>query len=120
MICFTILALQQLSDLPDWKYRFGVLRDLGVEDSHISRIILMQLGVWFGIPVLISGAVSAVVMGYFFRMYRAQISAYFGKAELAVQTGAIALILLGLLLCYFVSTWQMCLAGSTGKNWRRE
>lgn len=120
VICFTILALQQLSDLPDWKYRFGVLRDLGVEDSHISRIILMQLGVWFGIPVLISGAVSAVVMGYFFRMYRAQISAYIGKAELAVQTGAIALILLGLLLCYFVSTWQMCLAGSTGKNWRRE
>ena len=59
-------------------------------------------------------------MGYFFRMYRAQISAYIGKAELAVQTGAIGLILLGLLLCYFVSTWQMCLTGSAGKKWHRE
>ena len=120
VICFTILALQQLSDLPDWKQRFGLLRDMGVEDSHISRIILMQLGGWFGIPVGIGGTVSAVVMGYFFRMYRAQINAYIGKAELAVQTGAIAVILLSLLLCYFVSTWQMCLAGSAGKKWRRE
>ena len=120
VICFTILALQQLTDLPDWKYRFGVLRDLGVEDSHIRRIILMQLGVWFGIPVLIGGTVSAVVMGYFFRMYRAQIIAYIGRTELAVQTGAIAAILLGLLLCYFVSTWQMCLAGSDWKGRRRE
>ena len=59
-------------------------------------------------------------MGYFFRMYRAQISAYIGKTELAVQTGAIAVILLGLLLCYFVITCQTCLAGSDGKKWRRE
>ncbi|HIZ74273.1 MAG TPA: hypothetical protein H9723_03370 [Candidatus Mediterraneibacter stercoravium] len=53
-------------------------------------------------------------------MYRAQISAYIGKTELAVQTGAIAVILLGLLLCYFVITCQMSLAGSDGKKWRRE
>lgn len=36
VICFTILALQQLCDLPKWQYRFGVLRKMGVEKSHLD------------------------------------------------------------------------------------
>ena len=33
--CFTILALQQLSDSGKYKYRFRVLRNMGVEEPHI-------------------------------------------------------------------------------------
>lgn len=116
VICFTILALQQLCDLPKWQYRFGVLRKMGVEKSHLDRIILLQLIVWFGIPVLVSAVVSAAVMGYFFQMYSAQINAYIGAGELSAQVGTVAAVLAGLLFCYFVSTWRMCSGISGGRQ----
>lgn len=116
VICFTILALQQLWDLPKWQYRFGVLQKMGVERSRLDRIILLQLAVWFGLPVLIGAAVSAVVMGYFFQIYSAQINAYIGAGELYVQVGAVTAVLAGLFLCYFVSTWRMCCGISEGKQ----
>ena len=116
VICFTILALQQLCDLPKWQYRFGVLRKMGVEKSHLDRIILLQLAVWLGLPVLVSAVVSAVAMGYFFQMYSAQINAYIGAGELSAQVGAVTAVLAGLLLCYFASTWRMCCGITGGKQ----
>ena len=43
VICFTILALQQLYDAGKYKYRFQVLRNMGVEEPRIHRLILKQL-----------------------------------------------------------------------------
>lgn len=105
IMCFTILALQQLLDATHYKYRFGVLRKLGVDETHINRLVLKQLGVWFGLPIGIAVLASTVFGGYFFNMFSSQISAYIGAEILAVQILLIAGILLILLTCYFVSTW---------------
>ena len=44
VICLTVLSLQQLLDASQYKYRFSVLRKLGVEDTHIGKLVLKQLG----------------------------------------------------------------------------
>lgn len=104
IMCFTILALQQLLDASHYRYRFGVLRKLGVEEAHINRLVLKQLGVWFGLPIGVAVIVAAIFGGFFFNTISSQISAYIGVKTLALQIVSITVILLLLLACYFVST----------------
>lgn len=105
VICFTILSPQQLSDAGHYRYRFGVLRNLGVEEKSIDRLIFRQLSLWFGLPVVIAMLTSVVLLVYFYHMNSVQISAYIGEGVLIQQVGIIAVILVLLLRCYFFSTW---------------
>lgn len=105
VICLTVLSLQQLLDTGQYKYRFCVLRKLGVEETHIGKLILKQLGVWFGLPIVVAVAVAAVVTGYFTQTISAEISAYIGSTALFIQIGITIGILAILLICYFLSTW---------------
>ena len=105
VICLTILSLQQLLDAGKYKYRFGILRKLGVEEEKIGRLVLKQLSVWFGLPILVAVIVATVVIAYFIQTVSAEISAYIGFETLALQMGMIATILVLLLICYFISTW---------------
>ena len=105
VICLTVLSLQQLLDAVQYKYRFSVLRKLGVEEKHISKLILKQLSVWFGLPIITAILVAAVVITYFIQTISAEISAYIGFGALILQIGATVGILVLLLICYFISTW---------------
>lgn len=105
VMCFTILSLQQLADAGHYRYRFGVLGKLGVEEPRINRLILRQLSVWFGLPVIAASVVSTVLTAYFFKAMGAQISAYVGTKRLTGQVLEIIFLLLLLLFCYFISTW---------------
>ena len=105
VICLTILSLQQLFDAGHYRYRFSVLRKLGVEESHIEKLMLKQLGVWFGLPVLVAIVVSVFAVVYFLSSISAEISAYIGLSSLFLQVGITVGILALLLLCYFISTW---------------
>ena len=105
VICLTILSLQQLLDAGKYKYRFSVLRKLGVEEQQIGKLVLKQLGVWFGLPILLAIIVSMIVIAYFIQTVSAEISAYIGSRALMLQIGMIVGILVLLLICYFISTW---------------
>lgn len=105
VICLTVLSLQQLLDAGQYKYRFSVLRKLGVEEKHIVKLILQQLSVWFGLPIITAIIVAAVVIAYFIQTISAEISAYIGFGALMLQIGATIGILAILLICYFISTW---------------
>ena len=100
-----VAVLQQLLDAGQYKYRFSVLRKLGVEEHHINKLILKQLSVWFGLPIIVAIIVAAVVIGYFIQTISAEIYAYIGLTALMLQIGATVGILVILLLCYFISTW---------------
>lgn len=50
----TILAIQSLSDSMKYKYRYLILRKLGVDDNSLYRTIRKQLLVLFGAPVIYS------------------------------------------------------------------
>lgn len=104
-ICLTVLSLQQLLDAGQYRYRFSVLRKLGVEERNIRKLVLKQLGVWFGLPIVVAIGVSTVVIVYFLQTISAEISAYIGIGTLLLQIGTTVSILLLLLVGYFVSTW---------------
>ena len=105
VICFTILSLQQLSDSGKYGYRFMVLRSMGVEESHIRKLIVKQLGIWFGVPVAVSLLLSVAFLLLLFQGFSIQITTYIGTWKLLQQVGMILVVLFVLLLCYFISTW---------------
>ncbi|MCC2253506.1 ABC transporter permease [Ruminococcus sp. CLA-AA-H200] len=105
VICLTVLSLQQLLDASQYRYRFSVLRSLGVEEREIRRLVFRQLGVWFGLPVALALVISCVVVAGFIQTFSAEISAYIGAETLLMQLGITVLILAMLLVCYFISTW---------------
>ncbi|MDE6387275.1 MAG: ABC transporter permease [Lachnospiraceae bacterium] len=105
VICFTVLSLQQLLDSAHYRYRFSVLRKLGVEEKEIGHLVLQQLGVWFGLPVTVAVCVSAVIVAYYMQSVSAQIMAYIGVGALLAQMSLTGVILLLLLFSYFISTW---------------
>lgn len=105
VICLTVLSLQQLLDAGQYRYRFSVLRKLGVEERRIGALVLQQLGVWFGIPIGAAILVTGAVILYFMQTVSAEISAYIGFGTLMEQIGTVGGILLLLLLSYFVCTW---------------
>lgn len=105
VICLTVLSLQQLLDAGQYRYRFSVLRKLGVEEWNIRKLVLKQLGVWFGLPIVVAIGVSTVVIVYFLQTISVEISAYIGIGTLLLQIGTTVSILLLLLVGYFVSTW---------------
>lgn len=107
VICLTILSLQQLLDADKYRYRFSVLRKLGVEEQRIGKLVLKQLGVWFGLPIIIAVIVSVIVISYFIQTITAEISAYIGFGTLMLQIGITVGVLALLLICYFISTWLL-------------
>ncbi|MCM1121336.1 MAG: ABC transporter permease [Eubacterium sp.] len=114
VICLTVLSLQQLLDGGHYRYRFAVLRKLGVEEKDIDRLILKQLGVWFGLPIMTAVLVAGVVVTYFIHSVSAQISAYIGFGTLFTQISMTGGVLVTLLCCYFGSTWIL-FKGEVGK-----
>lgn len=46
-----VLALQQIADAVDNKRRYDTLRDLGAKESDIKKTLLMQVCVYFGVPL---------------------------------------------------------------------
>ena len=105
VICLTVLSLQQLLDAGKYKYRFSVLQKMGVEEQQIGKLVLKQLSVWFGLPILVAVMVSTIVIAYFIQTVSAEISAYIGFGTLMLQIGITTGILVLLLICYFISTW---------------
>lgn len=60
-VALTILAVQQLSDSTKYKYRYHVLNHMGVDDRQKSKLIMKQLLIYFGCPIIIPVIVSMVI-----------------------------------------------------------
>lgn len=107
VICLTILSLQQLLDMDQHRYRFGVLRKLGADEKTLGTLVLGQLGVWFGIPVTLAILVSAVILSYFLLTVSAELAAYVGLGAVGAQLLKTVGIFLMLFLAYFISTGML-------------
>lgn len=62
MATATLLAIQQLSDSEKYKYRYELLRKLGVDELHINRTIFKQLLFYFAIPMVLPVIISIPVI----------------------------------------------------------
>lgn len=78
---------------------------MGVEENHIRRLVLKQLGIWFGVPVMVALLISSAFILFLFIGFSIQIRTYIGAWKLLQQVGTILIILFALLICYFTSTW---------------
>ena len=53
MATATLLAIQQLSDSEKYKYRYELLKKLGMEESQMNRTIFKQLFFYFANPIIL-------------------------------------------------------------------
>lgn len=98
-----ILALQQLSEAADNVDRYTILRKIGVERRMINRAILVQVFIYFMLPL--SLAIVHSVVGI---KVASQIISMFGHMEIlapALFTGCIICIIYG---GYFIATYIGC------------
>lgn len=107
VICFTILSLQQLYDAGKYKYRFQVLRNMGVEENRIHSLILKQLELWFGLPVGVAIILAGVFFIYLLLSFSTQIAVFIGTGTLLYQVIVTLSILIVLLVSYFISTLEL-------------
>ena len=62
MATATLLAIQQLSDSEKYKYRYELLKKLGVDELQINRTIFKQLLFYFAIPMVLPVMISIPVI----------------------------------------------------------
>lgn len=105
IMCFTILSLQQLSESTQLAYRFRVLQKLGVSETNRNRLLLKQMGFWFGLPIIVAIVSITIFMLYFFFTTSIQIHAYINVTMLLEQLLSTIAILILLFICYFIVTW---------------
>lgn len=58
MATATLLAIQQLSDSEKYKYRYDLLKKLGIDEFEMNKTIFKQLFFYFAIPMFIPFIVS--------------------------------------------------------------
>ena len=63
-VALTILSVQQLSDAGKYKFRYDVLRKLGMKKREIDRVIFCQLALYYLVPAAAAAAISAVIAVY--------------------------------------------------------
>lgn len=101
-VAMTILAVQQLSDSNKYRFRYEVLRKLGLSRRQINGMILKQLSMYYLLPVLVAVVLSAIIgiqAGTQFIRYTGAHSNgvfYFGMS---------LLVFLGVYLIYFAATY---------------
>ncbi len=67
----TLLAIQQLSDSEKYKYRYELLKKLGMDELEMNQLIFKQIFLYFVLPMLVPVLVSVPVIfivGSIFRM----------------------------------------------------
>lgn len=62
MATATLLAIQQLSDSEKYKYRYELLKKLGMDELQINRTIFKQLLFYFAIPMVLPVIISIPVI----------------------------------------------------------
>ncbi len=80
----TVLAVHQLSDSAKYRFRYGVLRKLGLSRRETAAVIRRQLALFYLCPALLAAAVSGIIAGYvgrnfiFYTGIHASMFRYFG------------------------------------------
>ena len=104
-VAMTILAVQQISDASKYRYRYGVLRKLGLREKEICAVLRKQLFVYYLCPFVVSSLISGGIVWYISKNFlyysgiRGSAGIYFGWS----------LLFLGVIyLIYFCITYEEC------------
>lgn len=95
-----ILALQQLSQANDNKKRYVILTKIGTEQKMMNRSILMQIGIYFFMPLAL-----AIVHSYIGIRLVNNLVTMFGKGDILVSSLFTACVILVIYGSYFLVTY---------------
>lgn len=102
LIVATVLSMHQLTDSAEHKFRFNLLRKLGVENDEINRLAMKQLALYFVfpiiVPILITIVMTTIMNEIFFTILGEQNMIF---SNLLIALGSF----LFLYLCFFVATY---------------
>lgn len=95
-----VLALKELSEYADNIERYQILRRLGTDEKMINRTLLGQIGIFFGIPLIL--ALVHSIFGIRFLLYQLRNFGREGLLSSVLETIALFLVIYG---GYFALTY---------------
>lgn len=100
-VALTVLSVQQLSNIPKYRYHYAVLGKLGANTKEMSHILFKQQALFYLCPVLLATMFSAVIIHALSRKF----VIYTGIQTIPIQYfGTSVIFFLGIYLLYFVAT----------------
>ena len=103
LICAAMLALKQLTETTDNIYRYGLLQKLGAKRQQINHSLLIQLAVFFFIPLLVAGLYSILLIAK-----GMEIVEEFMNIHIATNVGLTVILFLIVYGSYFIATYLSC------------
>ena len=103
LICAAMLALKQLTETTDNIYRYGLLQKLGAKRQQINHLLLIQLAVFFFIPLLVAGLYSILLIAK-----GMEIVEEFMNIHIATNVGLTVILFLIVYGSYFIATYISC------------
>lgn len=101
-VALTVLSVQQLSDSTKYRFRYDVLRKLGLDRKEISRTVRKQLFAYYLCPVLFAAGISGIIGIYMSRKF----IFFTGVSTSVFQYFGIAFILFfAIYAVYFIATY---------------
>lgn len=101
-VAVTILAVQQLSDSEKYRFRYDVLKKLGMKRREVDRLIFRQLALFYLIPAVAAMVISSVIVIYAGNAFVKMTGAYGnGLYYFAISL----LISAGVYIIYFLATY---------------
>lgn len=101
-VAVTILAVQQLSDSEKYRFRYDVLKKLGMKRREVDRLIFRQLALFYLIPAVAAMVISSVIVIYAGNAFVKMTGAYGnGLYYFAISL----LISTGVYIIYFLATY---------------
>ena len=98
----TVLSGHQLSDSAKYKFRYGVLKKIGLSKREVSRLILKQLFGYYLCPAFFAALISGIVAVFISNIF----IFYTGVSTSVFQYFAISLALfMGIYILYFLTTY---------------
>lgn len=102
-VALTVLSVQQLSDSDKYKYRYQVLKKLGLREHEVNKVILKQLAVYYLCPFISAFLLSLGISGYIGNNF----VLYSGIDSSSLVYMGIATVVFGLVyLLYFLITYE--------------
>lgn len=95
-----VLALKQLSESSDNRNRYAVLRKIGTDERMINKSLFIQIGAFFGLPLII-----ALIHSYFGLKFTERVLQDVGDEDMLNSVGITALVIILIYGGYFLITY---------------
>jgi len=100
VVSAVVLAITQLSEATDNHQRYNLLRKLGTDEKMINKALLTQIGIYFGVPLLL-----AIVHSIFGIRFANTLISNIGKSNILRDSIITAIILIIIYGGYFLATY---------------